>query len=107
MARWGNRKPSATQRRWSVHATQVRARRQQVDNALRELQEIKGPGCGARVAGRSDAVEYAPQIMTLKAQVGTAAWNRGCCGELRCCSERASRHGAECSGQPGCRLLTL
>ncbi len=49
---------------------QVRARRQQVDSALRELQEIKGPGCGARVAGRSDAVEYAPQIMTLKAQVG-------------------------------------
>ena len=52
---------------------QVRARRLQVDSALRELQEIKGPGCGARVAGRSDAVEYAPQIMTLKAQVGRAA----------------------------------
>lgn len=48
---------------------QVRARRQQVDAALRELQGLKGPGCGARVAGRSDQVEYAPQIMTLKAQV--------------------------------------
>lgn len=54
-------------------AREVRARRQQVDNALRELQEIKGPGCGARVAGRSDAVEYAPQIMTLKAQMAEAA----------------------------------
>jgi hemimethylated DNA binding protein len=54
-------------------AREVRARRQQVDSALRELQEIKGPGCGARVAGRSDAVEYAPQIMTLKAQMAEAA----------------------------------
>lgn len=59
----------------------MRARRQQVDGALRELQEIKGPGCGARVAGRSDAVEYAPQIMTLKAQVREAG--QAIAGQLR------------------------
>ena len=43
-------------------------RREQVDAALRELQALKGPGCGARVAGRSDVVEFTPQILTLKAQ---------------------------------------
>ena len=52
-----------------------------MDGALRELQEIKGPGCGARVAGRSDAVEYAPQIMTLKAQVREAG--QAIAGQLR------------------------
>lgn len=57
-----------------AHLQEVRARRQQVDAALGELQQLKGPGCGARVAGRSDQMEYAPQIMTLKAQVGT--WSR-------------------------------
>ncbi|EFN51882.1 hypothetical protein CHLNCDRAFT_59044 [Chlorella variabilis] len=35
-------------------AQEVRGRREQVDAALRELQQLKGPGCGARVAGRSD-----------------------------------------------------
>lgn len=53
-------------------AQEVRARRQQVDAALGELQQLKGPGCGARVAGRSDQMEYAPQIMTLKAQLAEA-----------------------------------
>jgi hypothetical protein len=52
---------------------QVRARRQQVDAALRELQQLKGPGCGARVASRSDALDYAPAIMTAKAQMEAAA----------------------------------
>ena len=42
----------------------------QIDAALRELQQIKGPGCGARVAARSDQMEYAPRIITLKAKVG-------------------------------------
>ncbi|KAL4422849.1 hypothetical protein ABPG75_009046 [Micractinium tetrahymenae] len=56
----------------SARVQEVRARRQQVDSALRELQQLKGPGCGARVAGRSDQVEFAPQIMTLKAQLSEA-----------------------------------
>ena len=45
----------------------------QVDAALRELQQLKGPGCGARVAGRSDQMQYAPQIMTIKSQMAAAA----------------------------------
>lgn len=53
-------------------AQEVRGRRQQIDSALAELQQLKGPGCGARVAGRSDQLEYAPQIMTLKAQLAEA-----------------------------------
>lgn len=60
-------------------AQEVRARRAQVDAALAELQGIKGPGCGARVAARSDQMEYAPQVMTLKAQVGGDA---PACGAL-------------------------
>lgn len=54
-------------------AQEVRGRREQVDAALRELQQLKGPGCGARVAGRSDQMQYAPQIMTIKSQMAAAA----------------------------------
>ncbi|PSC76506.1 F-box only 21 [Micractinium conductrix] len=53
-------------------AQEVRARREQIDAALRELQQIKGPGCGARVAARSDQMEYAPRIITLKAKLAEA-----------------------------------
>jgi hypothetical protein len=54
-------------------AQDVRARRQQVDAALKELSQVKGPGCGARVASCSDQMEYAPQIVTVKAQMQEAA----------------------------------
>ena len=82
------------------HPPQVRARREQVDAALRELQGIKGPGCGARVAGRSGQADFAPQLLSLKAQVrwagapecrppswllwvGTAGMNAQVCGPHR------------------------
>jgi hypothetical protein len=54
-------------------AQEVRTRREQVDAALGELQQLKGPSCGARVAGGSGQMEFAPQIMTLKAQMAEAA----------------------------------
>ena len=53
-------------------AQEVRTRREQVDAALGELQQLKGPSCGARVAGGSGQMEFAPQIMILKAQMAEA-----------------------------------
>ncbi|GAB4820106.1 hypothetical protein N2152v2_007152 [Parachlorella kessleri] len=53
-------------------AQEIRQRRQQVDEALHEVQQVKGPGCGARLASKSDQVDLAPAILRLKMELQQA-----------------------------------
>jgi hemimethylated DNA binding protein len=53
-------------------AQEVRERRSQVDAALRELQEAKGYGCGARRASHSAQLDYAPSALSLRARLAAA-----------------------------------
>lgn len=53
-------------------AKEIRARRQQVDQALTELQEYKGYGCGARRASNSAQVDFAPAALSLRARMADA-----------------------------------
>lgn len=53
-------------------AQEIRQRRQQVDEALKELQAFKGPKCGARLACNSDQADLAPTILRLKMEMQQA-----------------------------------
>ena len=53
-------------------AKEVRARREAVDRALRDLQEAKGYGCGARCAAQSSQMEYAPTALSIRARLAEA-----------------------------------
>lgn len=53
-------------------AKEIRARRQQVDQALSELQEYKGYGCGARRASNSAQLDFAPAALSLRARMADA-----------------------------------
>lgn len=53
-------------------AQEVRQRRQQVDQALRELQEAKGYGCGARGAALSSKFDHAPMALSIRARMSAA-----------------------------------
>lgn len=53
-------------------AKKVRARRAAVDEALRDLQEHKGYGCGARCAAQSSQIEYAPEALLIRAKMAEA-----------------------------------
>ena len=53
-------------------AKEIRARRQQVDQALTELQEYKGYGCGARRASNSAQLDFAPAALGIRARMADA-----------------------------------
>lgn len=53
-------------------AQEVRDRRQQVDQALQELQQSKGYGCGARRAFNSAQLDFAPQALSIRAKLNLA-----------------------------------
>ncbi len=54
-------------------ATQaIRRKRQQVDEALANLQEMKGYGDGARRASHSDELSFVPQALSLRSQLAEA-----------------------------------
>lgn len=52
---------------------EIRQRRTQVDQALRELQEAKGYGCGALFASHAAQMDFAPDAIRLRAALATAA----------------------------------
>ena len=52
----------------------------QVDEALKELSAFKGPGCGARLAGKSDQVDLAPAILRLRMDLAAAVEQERCGG---------------------------
>ena len=53
-------------------AKEIRSRREQIDTALRELQEHKGYGCGARHASRSAQIDFAPAALSLRSRLADA-----------------------------------
>ncbi len=50
----------------------------QVDEALKELQTSKGPGCCARLASKSDQAELAPSILRLRMEMQQAVEEERC-----------------------------
>ncbi|KAL4517713.1 hypothetical protein Ndes2526B_g02115 [Nannochloris sp. 'desiccata'] len=53
-------------------AKEIRGRRQQVDQALKELQDHKGYGCGARRASNSAQIDFAPAALRLRSRLADA-----------------------------------
>jgi hemimethylated DNA binding protein len=53
-------------------AKEIRGRRQQVDQALKELQDHKGYGCGARRASNSAQIDFAPAALRLRSRMADA-----------------------------------
>jgi hemimethylated DNA binding protein len=53
-------------------AQEIRSRRQQVDQALKELQDHKGYGCGARRASNSAQIDFAPAALRLRSRMADA-----------------------------------
>lgn len=51
---------------------EIRHRRSQVDGALKELQQAKGYGCGARHASKSVQMDLAPEAIRLRAALSEA-----------------------------------
>jgi hypothetical protein len=54
-------------------AKELRRRRQDVDEALRELYEAKGSACGARQASQTDVADYAAEGLRLRSEMQRAA----------------------------------
>jgi hemimethylated DNA binding protein len=53
-------------------AKEIRGRRQQVDQALKELQDHKGYGCGARCASNSAQIDFTPTALRLRSRLSDA-----------------------------------
>jgi len=53
-------------------AKEIRGRRQQVDQALKELQGHKGYACGARRASSSAQIDFAPAALRLRSRLADA-----------------------------------
>lgn len=59
-------------------AQEVRARRQGVDEAVRELQDAKGDGSGAKAACRTDAADLAAESLRLCSEMSRASSEERC-----------------------------